>query len=128
MPGLPEVQLTAIVPSWSVTSMASIRSHALACDVSHGQAIAGHAAQVRIKIDHDAAEFPFVQLAHQLRDAITSGEFPPGRKLPSIDDIVKDTGLSPMTIRRAFKMLSDEGLVRIVPGRGTFVADRRPST
>jgi DNA-binding GntR family transcriptional regulator len=75
-----------------------------------------------VKIDHDAAEFPYEQLAALLRDRIRAGEFPPGSKLPSIEDIVAETGLSPMTIRRTFRVLSGEGLVRIVPGRGTYVA------
>jgi GntR family transcriptional regulator len=76
---------------------------------------------VPITIDHDSAEFPFQQLARALRDGIESGEYPPGRKMPSIDAIVKETGLSPMTIRRAFQVLAAEGHVTVVPGRGTYV-------
>jgi DNA-binding GntR family transcriptional regulator len=75
-----------------------------------------------VQIDHDAAEFPFEQLADQIRRSIGAGEYPRGSRLPTIVDIVADTGLSPMTIRRAFRVLTDEGLVRVVPGRGTFVA------
>lgn len=76
----------------------------------------------RVRIDHDAADFPFEQLAVQLRERIASGEYAAGQKLPTINEIVSETGLSPMTIRRAVKILADEGLVRVVPGRGTFVA------
>jgi DNA-binding GntR family transcriptional regulator len=74
-------------------------------------------------VDFEAvqAEFPYLQLAAQIRERITSGEYPPGAKLPPIVEIVAQTGLSPMTIRRAYKLLEDEGLVTIVPGRGTFV-------
>ena len=74
-------------------------------------------------IDHGAADFPFQQLASQLRQRIESGEYAAGAKLPSIQEIVAETGLSPMTIRRAFRVLADAGIVRIVPGRGTFVVD-----
>jgi GntR family transcriptional regulator len=77
-----------------------------------------------VHIDHDAEEFPFAQLARILRERIDSGEYPPGRKIPSIEDIVAETGLSPLTIRRAVKVLSDDGVVHVVPGRGTFVARR----
>jgi len=76
---------------------------------------------VRVRIDHEAEEFPYLQLAAQIRDAITSGEYRPGAKLPPITEIVAQTGLSPMTVRRAYRMLADEGLAMIVPGRGTFV-------
>jgi DNA-binding GntR family transcriptional regulator len=76
---------------------------------------------VRVRIDHDAAEFPYLQLAAQIREQITSGGYPPGAKLPPITQITAETGLSPMTIRRAYRLLADESLVTIVPGRGTFV-------
>jgi DNA-binding GntR family transcriptional regulator len=79
-----------------------------------------------VQIDHESARFPFQQLADALRDRITSGEFPPGRKLPTISEITSQTGLSPMTIRRAFRVLADEKLVTVVPGRGTFVVKDLP--
>lgn len=75
-----------------------------------------------MRIDPDAADFPYEQLAARLRERIRSAEFTPGSKLPTIGEIVSQTGLSPMTIRRAYKVLEDEGLVVIRPGRGTFVA------
>jgi DNA-binding GntR family transcriptional regulator len=74
-----------------------------------------------VQIDHDSARFPFEQLADQLRADIMAGRYAPGRKLPTIHQITSETGLSPMTIRRAYKVLADEGLVIVVPGRGTFV-------
>jgi DNA-binding transcriptional ArsR family regulator len=97
----------------------TIRSHALACYVSRSPGNVLHT--VRVRIDHEAAEFPYLQLAAQIREQITSGEYPPGAKLPPITEIVAQTGLSPMTIRRAYKLLEEEGLATIVPGRGTFV-------
>lgn len=80
---------------------------------------------MRVRIDHDSAEFPYLQLARQLRDAIAAGEYPPGAKLPSIEGIISETGLSTMTIRRAYRILAGEGLAEIVPGRGTFVSGPR---
>jgi GntR family transcriptional regulator len=77
-----------------------------------------------VQIDHDAARFPFLQLADIIRERIASGEYGPGAKLPTIDQVVRETGLSPMTIRRAMKVLADEGLVEVVPGRGSFVVNR----
>lgn len=77
---------------------------------------------MRVQIDHDAAEFPFSQLAGIIRGRIASGEYPRGSKLPTINEIVSLTGLAPTTIRRAYAVLAEEKLVQIVPGRGTFVA------
>jgi len=45
--------------------------------------------------------------------------------VPSITFLVQETGLAVGTIRKAIKVLSDEGLVVTVPGRGSFVTERR---
>jgi len=74
-----------------------------------------------VQIDHDAAEFPFVQLAAILRARIEDGTYQPGRRIPPMTELEAESGLSPMTVRRAIKLLIDEGLVKTVPGRGTFV-------
>ena len=77
---------------------------------------------MRVRIDHDSAEFPYLQLARIIRERIRAGEFPPGSKLPTINEITGETGLSPMTIRRAYRELAD--VAEVVPGRGTFVRQR----
>ena len=72
-------------------------------------------------VNHGAAEFPFEQLAVILRERIASGEYPPGRRIPSLLALQEEFGLSSMTVRRAVGVLAQEGLLRVVPGRGTFV-------
>lgn len=54
-----------------------------------------------------------------LRERILNGDIT--SVLPSLTDLTQETGLAPNTIRRAVKILRDEGLVYTVPGRGTFV-------
>ncbi len=75
-----------------------------------------------VHIDHEGDEFPYVQLANLLRERIRSGEYPPGRAIPSVERIRQETGLAVKTIRRAIRVLEDEGLVVVRPGWGTFVA------
>lgn len=74
-------------------------------------------------VDPDVPEPAYVQLAGILRARIASGEIT-GR-LPSERTLQQETGLSPMTIRRAVRLLRDEGLVVTVVGRGTFVRPER---
>ena len=59
-----------------------------------------------------------------LRARIESGEIAPGEAVPSITFLVQETGLAVGTIRKAIKVLADEGLVVTVPGRGSFVITR----
>lgn len=74
-----------------------------------------------VTIDHEAAEFPYEQLAGILRERIRAGVYGRGRKIPPLLALEQEFGLSSMTVRRALHALADEGLLRIVPGRGTFV-------
>lgn len=73
-------------------------------------------------IDPASPEHPYVQLAAQLRSRIEDGEIT--STLPSIMELTQETGLAVGTVRRAIRLLVDEGIVYTVPGRGTFV--RRP--
>jgi GntR family transcriptional regulator len=77
-----------------------------------------------VEIDHGGAEFPYRQLAAYLRQRIVSGEYPAGRRLPPIMELIAESGLSQKTVQRALRVLEDEGLVVIVPSRGTFVTNR----
>ena len=72
-----------------------------------------------MKIDPASPDHPYVQVADQLRARIISREIT--SLLPSIMELTEETGLAPNTIRRAIKILIDEGLVQTIPGRGTFV-------
>jgi len=81
-------------------------------------------ADVAIKIDLRSPEPSYLQLAAILRARIESGQIPPGGPLPSITYLVQETGLAVGTIRKAIKVLSDDGLVVTVPGRGSYAVDR----
>jgi DNA-binding GntR family transcriptional regulator len=72
-----------------------------------------------VKIDPTSPEHTYQQLARLLRERIEAGEIT--SVLPSIFELTEETRLSANTVRRAIKILTDEGLVVTVPGRGTFV-------
>jgi DNA-binding GntR family transcriptional regulator len=60
-------------------------------------------------------------LYDQLRDAITTGELKSGERLPTEFEVSAHHGVSRNTVRRAFLALSQDGLIRGVNGRGSFV-------
>jgi GntR family transcriptional regulator len=76
-----------------------------------------------VKIDETSPEHPYVQLAGLLRARIRSGDI--ASQLPSITQLTEETGLAVGTVRRSIAILVKEGLVETVPGRGTFVTERR---
>lgn len=57
----------------------------------------------------------------QLMAKIVSGQWPPGEKLPSEDDLARKLSVSRVTIRAATQRLSALGLVNVKQGEGTFV-------
>jgi GntR family transcriptional regulator len=79
---------------------------------------------VAYTIDPRSALPSYRQLASQLEADIKAGAFADG-PLPSITTLVQETGLAVMTVRRAVQVLTDAGLVVVVPGRGTFVAEQQ---
>jgi GntR family transcriptional regulator len=78
-----------------------------------------------VQIDETSPEHPYLQLAGLLRADIKSGKIT--SQLPSITMLTEQTGLAVGTVRRAINILVKEGLVETVPGRGTFVIERRPA-
>jgi DNA-binding GntR family transcriptional regulator len=65
------------------------------------------------------------QVADALRLAILGGEFTPGQAVPQ-EEIAARFGVSRIPVRDAMNLLQAEGLLRIVPSKGSFVANPSP--
>ncbi len=61
-----------------------------------------------------------------IRRKILSGDWAEGFRLPSENALLVEFGVSRMTVHRALRELTSEGLLTRVQGLGTFVAGRRP--
>ncbi len=61
-------------------------------------------------------------LARSLLGDIAKGRRRPGDRLPTEDELIKAFGVSRITVRQAFDLLRQRGLVERVAGRGSFVA------
>lgn len=57
-----------------------------------------------------------------LRQAIVSGQFPPGMRLMELQ-LAEEMGVSRTPVREAIRKMELEGLVVIIPRRGAYVAD-----
>jgi GntR family transcriptional regulator len=60
-------------------------------------------------------------VAEILRDEIRSGRIAPGMPLPSQATLVQTYGIARGTAARALKILVEDGLAVVSPGRGTYV-------
>lgn len=75
-----------------------------------------------IWIDNLGGSPIYEQIVRQLREQILSGALPEGEALPSIRSLAKDLRVSVITTKRAYEELEAGGLIRAVPGKGSFVA------
>ncbi len=75
------------------------------------------------KLDGSSA-LKFEALAQELRRRVLSGTWAEGSKLPTERELMRTTGLSLTTVRRAYDALVEEELIVRRRGAGTFVAPR----
>jgi len=66
----------------------------------------------------------YYQLQNILLGKISAGEFAAGSRIPTEAALVKEYGISRITVRQALRALENEGLIRREPGRGTFVNEQ----
>lgn len=63
----------------------------------------------------------YERLADEIRADIVSGKYQPGDRLPSTQEVMERTGVANLTVRGAYRVLVEEGLVESVPRRGFYV-------
>jgi len=68
----------------------------------------------------------YLQIESQLKHAIAAGALKQGDTLPSVRKLAADLRINPNTVARAYQNLERDGVIRTVPGGGTFVADNVP--
>ena len=64
----------------------------------------------------------YLQLETELKQKMLTGEYAVGERIPTEPELCDEYGVSRITVRRAVQDLVDEGLLKKVRGRGTFVA------
>lgn len=63
------------------------------------------------------------QVKERILDRVARGEWPPGKKIPSENQLVRKLQVSRMTVNRALRELAHDGVLERVAGVGTFVAE-----
>lgn len=70
-------------------------------------------------------QLQYQRVAADIEARIRSGELRPGARLRNERELAEYYGVAYHTIRRAMKLLSDQGLVEVIHGRGTFVTGQQ---
>ena len=70
----------------------------------------------------------YERVKEHIRRHIVSGLWRPGDRIPSEMTLVRELGVSRMTINRALRELADQGVLNRFSGVGTFIADEKPQS
>jgi GntR family transcriptional regulator len=74
------------------------------------------------KVETDSGTHRYVKLAHILRSAVESGELREHQALPSERDLAEHYDVSRDTVRKAVRLMQEQGVIYSDHGRGNFVA------
>jgi DNA-binding GntR family transcriptional regulator len=76
-------------------------------------------------IDEWAEDRPkWEQIADVIRRRIADGTYPPRSRVPSVQQLVNETGVAVDTAQKVLANLREEGVIYTVRGLGSFVAER----
>jgi DNA-binding transcriptional regulator YhcF (GntR family) len=64
----------------------------------------------------------YQQLVDELRASIKNGNLPIGTRLPTVRDLSNQLNVAPGTVKRAYDELHQEGFIKLIQGRGSFVS------
>lgn len=67
----------------------------------------------------------YLQLVDQVRRLVVGGQLTPGYVLPSVREVATDLGINPMTVSKAYGILSSAGLIERHRGARMTVSDSR---
>ncbi len=80
-----------------------------------------------LHVDPSAATPIWSQIEEGVRHLVASGALTAGSPVPSVRDLARDLRVNPATVAKAYQRLSEQGLLTVKRGEGTYVSDRPPA-
>ena len=76
---------------------------------------------IEFRMDTSSGMPTYLQLVHQVEQALRLGYLKPGDRLPTVKDVVASLAINPNTVMKAYRELERKGLTAGRPGQGTFI-------
>lgn len=76
---------------------------------------------IEFHLDSRSGVSPYLQVVHQVHQALRLGLLREGDQLPTVKDVVARLAINPNTVLKAYRQLEHDGVVFARPGVGTFV-------
>ena len=78
---------------------------------------------MNISIDYGKREPIYEQIVKEIEKQITLGVLSPGSQIPSVRALAYDLGINPNTVKKAYDILEENGLIISKSTKGTFIGD-----
>lgn len=78
---------------------------------------------MNINIDYSKREPIYEQIVKEVEKQITLGILEPGYQVPSVRTLAYDLGINPNTVKKAYDILEENGLIISKSTKGTFISD-----
>lgn len=80
----------------------------------------------RLEVDPSSATPIWSQIEEGVRRLVASGALAAGALVPSVRDLAGDLRVNPATVSKAYQRLTEQGVLVVRRGEGTYVADQPP--
>jgi GntR family transcriptional regulator len=77
---------------------------------------------IGFRLDRASGVPTYLQLVHQVEQALRLGYLKEGDRLPTVKETVESLAINPNTVLKAYRELEHQGLAAGKPGQGTFIA------
>ena len=77
---------------------------------------------MKLIINHSSMQPIYEQIVDQIKGMVMRGELEVNTPLRSVRGMAKDLKVSALTVKKAYDVLTEEGLIVTVHGKGSFVA------
>jgi GntR family transcriptional regulator len=64
----------------------------------------------------------YQQVVEGVKEAVARGGLKPGDKLPAVRELAMELTINHNTVAKAYQELEREGVIEVIRGRGTFIA------
>ena len=77
----------------------------------------------KLKIDTESKIAVYKQLMSEINSAILDGRLKSGDIVPSMNELADELGISKETVKRAYGLLREKGVLEAHQGKGFYIAD-----
>lgn len=78
---------------------------------------------MNINIDYGEREPIYEQIVKEIEKQITLGVLKPDEQIPSVRTLAYDLGINPNTVKKAYDILEENGLIISKSTKGTFIGN-----